>query len=195
VFACGSPQSGVVAPASPDSPPPRRPDGVVVEPPPAMPSAAVRAPARGVVALREPLGGDAVRELVTQLMDAWVRESIEGLIALLAPDAGPMDGRSRGRAKLREDWAGRITAHEYNRLEGVELVRPERIERYDWQDLQSSDAPPRPPDMHQDELYVRIPLEVTRAAGEKIFGDVIELLVRSDQGKFKITAYRETDLP
>jgi hypothetical protein len=195
VVACGGSQAGVVAPASSDEPPPRRPDGVVVEPPPAMPSAVARAPARGVIALREPLGSDAVRELVTELMDAWVHESLDALVGLLAADAGPMEARSRGRAKLAEDWRARIQAHEYNRLEGVELVRPERIERYDWQDLAASDAPPRPPDMHQDELYVRVPLDVTRAAGEKVFGDVIELLVRIEQGKYKITAYRESDLP
>jgi len=194
-LACGAPQAGVVAPAASDEAPPRRPDGVVVEPPPAMPSAVVRAPARGVVALREPLGGDAVRELVTKLMDAWVRESVEGLLDLVAPDAGPMDRRSSGRAKLLEDWRARMQAHEYNRLEGVQLVRPERIEHWDWQDLASPDAPPRPPDMRADEIYVRVPLEVTRAAGEKVFGDVVELLVRTDAGKLRITAYRESDEP
>jgi hypothetical protein len=166
-----------------------------MEPPAAMPSAVARAPARGVVALREPLGGDAVRELVTEVMDGWVHESLDALVALLTADAGPMEARSRGRAKLVEDWRARMQAHEYSRLEGVDLVRPERIERYDWQDLAASDAPPRPPDMKQDELYVRVPLDVTRAAGEKVFGDVIELLVRSEGGKYRITAYRETDLP
>jgi hypothetical protein len=174
-------------------PPPRRPDAVVVEPPPALPNPAERADARGVVALREPLGGDAVRDLVLAVVDAWQRESLEQLVALLTSDAGPIEDRSRGRNALVESWRQRLHAHEYRRLAGAELVHAERIERYRWADLSSPDAPARPAEMRTEELYVRVPLEVTRAGGERLFGDVMLVLLRREEGKYKIAAYGEAN--
>jgi hypothetical protein len=172
---------------------PRRPDGVVVEPPPALPNAAEHADTRGVVALREPLGGDALREVVFAVVEAWERESLEQLVALLSDDAGPIEARSRGRSALIESFRQRLHAHEYRRLAGVNLVRAERIERYAWNDLSAADAPARPPEMRPDELFVRVPLEVTRAAGERLFGDMMLLLVRREEGGYKIAAYGEAD--
>jgi len=181
-------------PSGPSSEPPtRRPDGVVLEPPPAMPSVVERADTRGVIALREPLGGDALREVVLAVADAWQRESVEQLMALLTNDAGPLEARSRGRATLAETWRQRMHAHEYRRLAGMTLVRVERIERYRWEDLSTPDSPPRPPEMHTDELYVRVPLEVTRIAGERLFGQELLLLLRREEGKYKIAAYGESD--
>jgi hypothetical protein len=178
-----------------DEAPRRKPDGVVVEPPAALPSVTERSYARGVIALREPLGGDAVREVVFGLLDAWQHESLDQLALLLTSDAGPMEARSRGKAVLLESWRQRLHAHEYRRLAGASPVRVERIERYGWEDLSMPDAPARPADMHVDELYVRVPLEVTRAAGERLFGDVILLLLRREEGTYKIAAYGETDSP
>ncbi|HEY6461962.1 MAG TPA: hypothetical protein VIY73_17470, partial [Polyangiaceae bacterium] len=66
LVACGAASPAVEAPAS-SSPPPRRPDAVVVEPPPALPAPVAHAEARGVVSLREPLGGDALRDVVVEL--------------------------------------------------------------------------------------------------------------------------------
>jgi hypothetical protein len=160
-----------------------------------MPSATARAEARGVVALREPLAGDAVRDLVSGLMDAWQRESLEALSSLLTPDAGPFEARARGRAAVVEGWRQRLRAHPYGRLAGMELVRPERIERWDADDFGSADAPARPPDMRPGELYVRVPLEVSRIAGEKFFGEVIVMLVRREEGRYRIAAYGEVDSP
>jgi hypothetical protein len=174
-------------------PSPRKPDAVVLEPPPALPTPVERTDARGVIALREPLGGDALREVILAVVDAWQRESVEQLASLLTNDAGPIEARSRGRASLVETWRQRMHAHEYRRLAGVNLVRAERIERYRWEDLSMSEAPVRPPDMRPDELYVRVPLEVTRVAGERLFGDHLLLLLRREAGKYKVAAYGETD--
>jgi hypothetical protein len=193
--ACAARVSAVQVPmlGQPAENPPRRPDAVVVEPPAAMPSAVSRADARGVVALREPLAGDAVGNLVSAFLDAWQHESLEALTALLTPDAGPIEARTRGKNPLVEGWRQRLHAHPYGRLAGVELVRPERIERWEAEDLAAADAPPRPPDMRPGELYVRVPLEVSRVAGEKFFGDVMVMLVRREDGKYRIVAYGEID--
>jgi hypothetical protein len=164
-------QSSVEAPALDprDEAPRRKPDGVLLEPPAALPYVGV--------------------------LDAWQRESLDQLVLLLTSDAGPMDARSRGKAVLVETWRERLHAHEYRRLAGMSLVRVERIERYGWGDLSAPDAPARPPDMHADELLVRVPLEVTRIAGERLFGDMILLLLRREEGKYKVAAYGETDAP
>jgi hypothetical protein len=194
--ACGAAQPPTVdAPGTAGSveTPPRRPDAVVVEPPAALPSATSHAEARGVVALREPLAGDAVREAVVQVAEAWQQGSLEALVALLTNDAGAIEARSRGRGPLVESWRQRLRSHEYARLAGVELVRPERIERWSWDELGASDAPARPADMRPDEVYVRVPLEVTRLANEKVFDDVMVLLLRLEDGRYKVSAYGEVE--
>jgi hypothetical protein len=174
--------------------PSRKPDAVVVDPSAAIPNPADRGDARGVLALREPLGGDGVRDLILAMIDAWQRESLDQLVALLTADAGPIESRSRGRSALVETWRQRLHAHEYRRLAGLDLVRAERIERYGWEDLATPDSPARPPEMRLDELFVRVPIEVTRVAGERLFGDAILVLLRREDGKYKIAAYGEAEV-
>ena len=187
--ACASAPPQVVAPSG--EPPPRRPDAVVVEPPEAIPPPAARAEAGGVVTLREPLASDAIRDVVEALTDAWEKQSLEALVALLTSDAGFIEARGRGRGPLVESWRQRLHAHEYSRLAGVELVRLDRIERWTYDELGSSDAPARPADMRADELYVRVPIEVTHLGSEKLFEDVVVLLLRREEGRFRIAAYGE----
>jgi hypothetical protein len=191
--ACAAPSPALQAPSASAEPPPRRPDAVVVEPPPAMPVPASHAEAHGVVALREPLSSDAVADVVRALLDAWQRESLEALGGLLTNDAGPIEARGRGRAALVESWRQRMRAHPFRHLEGLQLVRPERIEHYGYDELGGPDAPARPPSMREGEVYVRVPLEVTQVAGEKYFDDVIVLLLRREEGGYKIAAYGETN--
>jgi hypothetical protein len=168
---------------------------VVVEPPAAMPGVVPRAEAHGVVALREPPGGDALRDVVQQLADAWEHASLEGLTALLTADAGALDARARGRGPLVEGWRQRLHAHEYARLAGAELLRADRIERWTWDELGASDAPSRPADMRADEVYVRVPVEVTHLQNEKLFDDVIVLVLRLEDGRYRIAQYGEIELP
>ena len=191
--ACATPSPALQAPSASAEPPPRRPDAVVVEPPPAMPAPAAHAEAHGVVALREPLSSDAVADVVRALMDAWQRESLEALGALLTPDAGPIEARGRGKGALVESWRQRLRARPYRHLEGLQLVRPERIEHYAYDELGGPEGPVRPAGMREGEIYVRVPLEVTQVAGEKYFEDVIVLLLRREEGGYKIAAYGETD--
>ncbi|MGH7297438.1 MAG: hypothetical protein ACRELB_21055, partial [Polyangiaceae bacterium] len=153
------------------------------------------AEARGVVALREPPGGDALRDVVQQLADAWEHASLEGLMALLTSDAGALAGRGRGRGALVESWRQRLHAHEYARLAGMELLRADRVERWTWDELGASDAPARPADMRPDEIYVRVPVEVTHLQNEKLFDDVIVLVLRLEDGHYRIAEYGEVEAP
>ena len=94
---------------------------------------------------------------------------------------------------LVESWRQRMRAHQFRRLEGMQLVRPERIEHYAYDELGGADGPVRPAAMREGEVYVRVPLEVTQVAGEKYFDDFIVLLLRREDGGYKIAAYGETD--
>jgi hypothetical protein len=172
---------------------PRRPDAVVIERESALPAPVDRAEAKGVVALREPVGAEAIFRVVRQLVDAWERGSLEDLSALLSADAGPWTARERGKSALTESWRQRLQAHEFNRLAGVELVRPERVEHWVWDDLGTPGAPARPADMRPGEILVRAPLEVTRVSGEKLFGDAMILILRREAPGLRIVAYDETD--
>jgi hypothetical protein len=146
-----------------------------------------------VVALFEPAPDGAVADLLRAFVDAWSSESIDALAALLTTDAGPLDGRSRGRTALVESWRARLRAHPYARLAGTEVLRSDRIERWSDGELGAAGSPARPADMRPGEFLVRAPLEVTRIGNEKVFGDVIEMVLRAEDGKLRIAAYGETD--
>lgn len=173
----------------------RQPDAVVVDPPPSWPSAVARVEARGVVALREPAGNAAVTDLLQAFVDGWEHESIDALVALLAPDAVAIDGAEHGHASLIDTWRQRLRARDYGRLAGTEVVRPDRIQRWAWDELGTPDTPARPPSMRPSDVLVRVPLEVTRVGGERVFGDVMMLVLRRIDGKLRIAAYGEIDAP
>ncbi len=182
--------SAVVAPAA-AGPVARCPDGVALEPPPALPLPVERAAGRGVVSLREPVGPSVVERLVTSFFDAWQRGSLEGLTALVTTDAGSIDGSVRGRVALTDGWRQRLQAHEYARLAGLELVRPDRMERWSYDELSEPGAPPRPAEMRPGDIFVRAPVEVTQVAGERVFGDVTVLVLRRERDALRISAYGE----
>jgi hypothetical protein len=175
--------------------PVRRPDAVPLESSGALPAPRAHAEARGVVALLAPARDAAVANLLRDFVDAWRSESIDALAAMLTADAGPLDARSRGRPVLVESWRARLRAHPYARLDGTEVLRSDRIERWSDGELGAAGSPPRPPDMQPGEFLVRAPLEVTRIGNEKVFGDVMEMVLRPEEGKLRIAAYGEIDAP
>jgi hypothetical protein len=165
---------------------------VVLEPPPALPSPAEGSTAGGVIALREALGADAVREVVQSVVDGWVHESLDQLTLLLTSDAGPIEQRGRGRSALVEGWRQRMHAHEYGRLSGLELVDPRRIERYRYGELPPASSVASS-EVRPGEVLVRVPLEVTRIAGERFFGDTMLLVLRREGREYRVAAYGEVE--
>ena len=171
------------------------PDGVVLDPVSLSPAPVTRGNALGIVSLREPVGEGAVVEFVQEVIDGWEHESLDALLALVAADAGLIDGSEHGHAALVESWRQRLRAHDYGRLEGAEIVRPERIERWEWDELGTPQTPPRPLGMKPGEILVRAPLEVSRVGGERVFGDVVVMVLRRQDGRLRIAAYGEVDAP
>lgn len=164
---------------------PRRPDGVVLEPPPALPDASDRAPARGVVALREPLADKDVEEVVRAYVRGFEREDVGALEQLLAHDATPL-GRAGGRAQLVELWRTRIRNFEYQKLAGLEVARFSQIEKLSYDAFDAPGAGPRPPEMRPGDLYVRVPILTARIGNDQLFGDVLVLLLRREDGRLRI---------
>ncbi len=168
---------------------PRHPDGVALEPPPALPPATDRANAAGVVALREPLADKDVEDVVRAYVRGFEREDIEALRALLSPDAAPL-GRVGGRQQLVDLWMMKMKSFEYQKLAGTEVVRYSQIERYTYEALGNPGAPPRPAEMRPGDLYVRVPIASSRI-GTEFFGDVIVLLLRREEGRLKIAGQQD----
>jgi hypothetical protein len=172
----------------------RQPDGVVVEPAPALPTASARAEARGVVALREPLGTVAVRALVGQMVQALEREEPSTFDSLLMTDTAYYDsGRRLPKAMLLEKWRQRMQQLDYSKLAGLEVVRPEDVQIFEYEDVGGPGEPPMPPDMQPGDLYVRAPVATPRIGTDRYFGDEFRLVLRTDEGQLKIAAYQEED--
>ncbi|MBX3226933.1 MAG: hypothetical protein KIT84_40795 [Labilithrix sp.] len=164
---------------------PRRPDGVAVEPPPALPSAADHAPAKGVVALREPLADKDVEDVVRAYIRAFEREDEQSLVQLLTADAVPLGRPGATKQQLVEMWRTRMKSYEYQRLAGTEVARLSEIERHTYETL-GGGAITRPNEMRAGDLYIRVPIATPRLGSEQLFGDFLVLLLRREDGRLKI---------
>lgn len=165
---------------------PRRPDGVALEPAPALPKTRDRADARGVVALREPVADRDVEELVQAYVRAFAREDEPALLQLLTPDAVPLARANGTRQQLVESWRTKMRSFEYQRLAGMEIARVEEIERHTFETFGAPGDPPRPTAMKAGDLYLRVPIATPRLGSDQLFGDVLVLLVRRVDGRLRI---------
>ncbi|MBX3186924.1 MAG: hypothetical protein KF819_07915 [Labilithrix sp.] len=182
--ACGG--AGALETATEMPKTPRRPDGVVLEPPPALPSPQDRASAAGIVALREPLADKDVEEIVRAYVRGFEREDVDALIQLLAQEATPL-GRAGGRNQLVEVWRTKMKSFEYQRLAGSEVARISQIEKHTYETLGAPGASiTRPSEMRPGDLYVRVPIATPRVGTDQLFGDVLVLLLRREDGRLKI---------
>lgn len=151
----------------------------------ATPEGVERARARGVVALREPIGDADVEDVVRAYVGAFEREDEPALLQLLAEDASAL-GSGAPRQQLVDGWRAKMKSFAYERLSGLEVARTSQIERYGYETLGSVGAPARPPTMRPGDLYVRVPIATPRVGSEQLFGDVLVLLLRREDGRLKI---------
>ncbi len=192
-LACGgaSREANVTAVEIPDAP--RRPDGVVVEPPPAMPDVTEHAQPGGVVALREPLADEAIAGVVSAMFRAFAHEDGDALAALLTSDAEALGERVRGHARgsLLDQWRARLRNLPYDRLGNREVVRLDQIERWSYAELDGAGPIDRPSEMRPGDVLVRVPVATPRIDSEQLFGDVVLLLLRREGQAFKIAGESE----
>jgi hypothetical protein len=175
---------------------PRHPDGVVLEPSPAIPDASDLAIARGVVSLREPLSEEAVKKTVHAYFVAFVKEDHNAIEKLLTDDVVELGTQGRdGKDALTAAWKARVSALEYGRLEGSTIEDLDNIERYRFDDLGGAGRDSRPPEMRPSDLLVRVRVLEARVQGERYFGDVLVFLLRREGAEYKIAGIEERDAP
>lgn len=175
----------------------KRFEGVFLEPEPARPATASRAAAPGVVSLREPVGGWDIVWFVQSFLDAWRRESLDDLDALLSQssDAGPIEALGRGREAVLENWKERLKshAHEYAKLEG-ELVAPEGIETWDSDEVGRFEGSLPRATLRVGDVYVCAPLRVSSSGLDRLFGNFLVMVLRREKGgELRMVGYGETD--
>lgn len=159
---------------------------MVVERSAALPAPVDRAPARGIVALREPLADKDVEDVVRAYIRAFEREDVRALEELLAQDAAPLGRSGLGRIQLVDVWRAKIKNFEYQKLAGMEVARLSQIEKHTYDTMGTLGAPARPPEMRPGDIYVRVPIATPRIGQEQLFGDVLVLLLRRENGQLKI---------
>jgi hypothetical protein len=184
---CAGQSLPLSAPRVDSKPPPRRPDAVVLDPEPELPQAGVRTEASGVVVLRERVRRAVVVDVVERLLDALrvdpPRDALRAVLALYTSD---------GRSASEESWRQRLQSHDFTRLVGFELVRPESIEFWEYDELGAGDGPTRPPEMQLGDVLVRAPFELTYSGGEQLFEEALVMILRREEGALRIAVYRET---
>lgn len=171
----------------------RKPDGVLLEPSPAVPTPVERAQARGVVALKPPLSIEDVRTIVKQLMRGFENEQFDIINQLLLPDATDFFTHvtlPQIQQRLRE----RFQKLEYQKMRGVEVAHLERAELREYDDLPPAGPRSRPPEMNPGDILVRIPMTAPLSNGERLFDDVLVLMLRRDpKSQLKIASMGETN--
>ena len=167
--------------------PPRttRPGGFTPDLVPALPLPSDRAEAKGVLALREPFADREVEALVRAYVRAFEREDLDALVELLAQEATSL-GRGGGKAQLVDLWRARLNGFEYQKLAGLEIARFAKIDVHTYESLADSARPARPNEMRPSDVYVRVPMATARASPDPLFGDVLVLLLRRENGRLKI---------
>jgi plasmid stabilization system protein ParE len=151
-----------------------------------MPSASDRAEARGVVALREPLADRDVEDVVRAYLRAFEREDEPALVQLLAQEAASLGRTGSSRQQLIDSWRTKLKSFEYQRLAGLEIARITQLERHSFETLGVPGSPARPQEMRPGDLYIRVPILTPRIGSEQLFGDVLVLLLRREDGRLKI---------
>ncbi len=192
LVACGAESLPTVT-ELPDEP--RHPDGVVLEPLPAIPDAGDRATSSGVVTLRAPLGDEAVHDIVEAYFVAFIRADRTGMERLLTEDAVELGSPSHDRDSIFQSWRARHVALDYKKLEGTQIADYDRIERFRYEDLGNPPGEPRPANMQPGDLVVRVPILAARVGTERYFGDTIVFLLRRVGGKYKIAGLDEKQAP
>ncbi len=132
--------------------------------------------------------------VVRDYVQAFEREDIDALRDLLTADATQLDARGHGSpTNLIEFWRMRMRSYDYSKLAGTEVFRPERVERFAYDELEDHGEVHRPAEMRPDDVLVRVPIETPRLGGDRLFGDVVVLLLRREEGRFKIAGFTEEE--
>jgi hypothetical protein len=191
--ACGAPDAPLKTQAAEVTSAARRPDGIVIDLPHALPPAADRADARGVVALREPLPKDAMVAVVRAYADGFLKEDLEALRALLSSDAAYITPSTTpgGGGNIVDQWQTRLRNYDYSHLAGAEIFRADKIEIKTYEESRDS----RPANMHQDDVFVIVPIQTSHVGTDAFFPERVSMVLRREKGHYVIVGLDESFTP
>jgi len=170
---------------------PRRPDGVALEVPSALPVPVNRVLASGIVALRVPPTDKEIENVVGAYLHGLERADMAGLVQMLTRDAAPLGQLGAGRAQIVEMWAARIKwMRSFDGATTRLHFKLAPIETYTYDTVESMGDRARPASMRPGDLYVRVPSSRLIDNASADIGWFV-LLLRSENGQLRIAG----DLP
>ncbi len=178
----------------------RKPDGVLVEPQPAVPNAEEHGSTQaGVVALRQPIGAEQIAEVVKKYVGAFVNGDHTAFSDLIDQDAVFFgdNGRSSPRPTIIQSFQQRVQQHAREYALHRDVARLDRMVMWASDDLGPHTDPPRPTEMRPGDVYARVPLEPSLStAGDPLYRNTLVILVRrTADHQLKIAGVAETDTP
>jgi hypothetical protein len=178
----------------------RKPDGVLVEPTPAMPAPEEHGAAQaGILALRQPIGDEQIAEVVKKYVHAFVDTDRNGFADLFENDAVMFmdNGRSSARTTITQNFDERIRQHRGEYRLYPDVARLDRIMQWSSDDLGPHTDPPRPNEMKPGDVYARIPIQSPLSqSGDPLYKNTLILLLRRGADRqLKIAGVAETDAP
>jgi hypothetical protein len=173
--------------------PARRPAGIAVDLPSALPAVRDRADGRGVVVLRNPLSREILLDVLRGYAQGFLGEDIAMLAALLAPDAQLLmiGSGMPSSTNVMEVWGNRLRSFDYSRLAGTEIFRPEKIQVLTSEE--AKDLLPRA--MRAEELLVVVPIQAPRLGGDALFPERVCMVLRREKGRYVVVAVAEEFTP
>jgi hypothetical protein len=195
VVACASTQRGRQAPAIGPSSEGRIAPWSVADPPSEVPASAnIGATQAPVQSLAPPLPNRQALELLHAFFRAITDENLDELAAVTSSDA-TVPGKNRGPSSAMLDhWRGRMSHLRYQALASETLFDEARIESYRFQDWDGDAVAyrfERPSEMMPSDLLIRVPMQIVQSGSERVFGDVMMLLMRAHQGRLAIVQQLE----
>lgn len=178
----------------------RKPDGVLVEPTPAMPSPEERGTTQaGVLALRQPIGDEQIAEVVKKYIRAFVDNDSSAFGELFENDAVMFadNGRSTARTTITQNFSERVRQHRAEYRLYPDVARLDRIMQWSSEDLGPHTDPPRPNEMKPGDVYARVPMQSPLSqAGDPLYKNTLVILLRRGPDRqLKIAGIAETDQP
>lgn len=171
---------------------PRRPDGVVVDPPTAYPPALESASASSTsVTLRAAPDDAAIERFVLSFFDAISRESIEDLGALVARDALTRANPRGPGAPLLETWRLRLRRLAYEPTAREPAVRGGDVEIFREPLAGRERSLAAPPETEPGDVVIRVRPRPPRGTTDRLFGSEMLLLLRRDAAGLRVRSALE----
>ena len=128
-------------------------------------------------------------EMVAAYFRAITLESGEALELVLSSEA--LLESSSGRSPARAAWRSRFAQFDYQSLRSASLYRDADLETYRGTDQPELALQRHLPEMRDDEVFVRVRLDVTEVQKTRLFADEIGFLMRPRGNGYQIVKISE----